>query len=369
MSVGRRDFLKGTAAVAGATAASNFICFEIANAAPITPPVVDKLTIRVLLDSAHDIFLRGQEVNGVKATRARAAEDYRRTLHNQWGLSLLLESEQAGDQRASLLDFGYSPDALLNNIEILKVDPSKISALIVSHGHFDHFGGLNGFLAKFRDKLPAGIKLYAGGEDNFCHRVSRTPVEGQFTDFGTLDRREIEQQRVPVVLAESPTVVGHAFTTGKIERTTFEKVIPNTLVEYAPKKDGLGCDATHYTAAELQGKIVPDLHHHEHATVFNIKGKGLVVITSCGHAGILNTIKQAQKVSGIEKIHALVGGFHLAPAAPEYLAQAVAELKQVNPDVVIPMHCSGTNFVRAVQEQLPEKLILSTTGTTIQFAA
>ncbi len=369
MPLARRDFLKGTAAVAGTAAAGNFICFEIADAAPIAPPVVDKLTIRVLLDSAHDIFLRGQEVNGVKAIRARGAEDYRRTLHNQWGLSLLLESQQGSDQRTALLDFGYSPDALLNNIEILKVDPSKVSALIVSHGHFDHYGGLNGFLAKYRDKLPKDIKLYAGGEDNFCHRVSRTPVEGQFTDFGTLDRRDIERQSIHVVLAEKPAVVGHAFTTGQIERTSFEKVIPNTLVEYAPKKDGLGCDATHYTAAELRGKIVPDQHPHEHATVFNVRDKGLVVITSCGHAGILNTIRQAQKVSGVQKIHALVGGFHLAPAAPEYLNQAVAELKQVNPDVVIPMHCSGTNFVRAVQEQIPEKLILSTTGTTIQFAA
>lgn len=369
MALGRRDFLKGTAAVAGTTAAGNFICFEIASAASITPPSVDKLTIRVLLDSAHDIFLRGQEVNGVKAIRARPSSDYRRTLHNQWGLSLLLESEQNGAPLTALLDFGYSPDALLNNIDILKIDPSKVSALIVSHGHFDHYGGLTGFLAKFRDQLPKDIKLYAGGEDNFCHRVSRTPVEGQFTDFGTLDRPAIEKQQIHVVLAEKPTVVGHAFTTGQIERTTFEKVIPNTLVEYAPKKDGLGCDATHYTPAELQGKIVPDLHPHEHATVFNVKGKGLVVITSCGHAGILNTIRQAQKVSGVQKIHALVGGFHLAPAAPDYLNQAIAELKQVNPDVVIPMHCSGVNFVKAVQEQLPDKLILSTTGTTIQFSA
>lgn len=76
-----------------------------------------------------------------------------------------------------MLDYGYTPEVLLNNMALVGVDPSKLDALIVSHGHYDHFGGLNGFLDKFRDKLPADVKLYAGGEDNFCHRVSATPTK------------------------------------------------------------------------------------------------------------------------------------------------------------------------------------------------
>ena len=251
----------------------------------------------------------------------------------------------------------------------MKVDPSKIQALIVSHGHIDHYGGLTAFLNKYRNALPADLKLYAGGEDNFCHRLSATPTAGQFGEFGTLDRREIAAHKVAVVLCESPTVIqGHAFTTGKIKRASIERILPNSWVEYA-MKDGLGCDASHYTPAELQGKIVPDEHVHEHATCFNIRGKGLVVISSCGHVGIVNTVRQAQEVSGIQKVHAIVGGFHLGPAPADYIKQIVAEIKKLEPDVLIPMHCSGLNFTLEARAQLPNNVIITSTGSRLIFSA
>lgn len=363
----RRDFLKASAAFAGAAAAGGFACVEIANAVPIQAPVVDKLAVRVLIDGSFDAFFRPGKVNGVSVEPAPRARDYRRSLHNQWGLSLFLESQRAGEQRNVMLDFGYTPEALLNNIELTGVDPSKLDALVVSHGHFDHYGGLQGFLKKYRDVLPADVKLYAGGEDNFCHRYSGTP--GQLTDFGALDRRELVAQKVSVVLAETPTVVaGHAFTTGKIKRASIEKVLPNTLVEFA-MKDGLGCDAGHYTSAELLGKTVPDEHIHEHATCFNVKDRGLVVISSCGHVGIVNSVRQAQEVSGVQKVHAIVGGFHLGPAPADYLNQVVAEIKKLEPDVVIPMHCSGNNFIAAMRQQMPDRLLVSTTGSRVTFGA
>jgi 7,8-dihydropterin-6-yl-methyl-4-(beta-D-ribofuranosyl)aminobenzene 5'-phosphate synthase len=134
-------------------------------------------------------------------------------------------------------------------------------------------------------------------------------------------------------------------------------------------QDGLGCDATHYTSAELQGKIVPDEHIHEHATCFNVKDKGLVVISSCGHVGIVNSVRQAQDVSGVQKVHAIVGGFHLGPAPKDYLDKVVAEIKKLEPDVVIPMHCSGNNFIQATREQMPDQLIVTTTGSRITFGA
>jgi len=93
------------------------------------------------------------------------------------------------------------------------------------------------------------------------------------------------------------------------------------------------------------------------------------VISSCGHVGIVNSAKQAQEVSGIKKVHALMGGFHLGPAPKDYLEQVVAEIKEVNPDVIIPMHCSGTNFIQAIQRHLPDKLIESSTGSRLTFSA
>ncbi len=367
--LGRRDFLKASAVLAGAAAAGGLAHTGSARASSIQAPVVDKLSIRVLVDSSYDLFLKPSKLNGVSIEPGPKAADFRRTLHNEWGLSLWLESQRAGEQRTLMLDYGYTPEVLANNMAILGVDPGKIDALIVSHGHFDHFGGLMGFLEKFRSVLPADVKLYAGGEDNFCHRVAATPTKGQFTDFGTLDRRALAAKNVTTVLAESPVVIsGHAFTTGKIKRGSLERVLPNTFVEFA-MKDGLGCNPGHYLPAELAGKIVPDEHIHEHATCFNVKDRGLVVISSCGHVGIVNSVRQAQEVSGVEKVHAIVGGFHLGPAPKDYLAQVVGEIKKLKPDLVIPMHCSGLNFVQEARAQMPDAVLVTTTGSRITFGA
>jgi len=240
--------------------------------------------------------------------------------------------------------------------------------LIVSHGHFDHFGGLMGFLDKYRTALPADVKLYAGGEDNFCHRLVPTPTPGRYGELGTLDRGAVVAHKVAVVLCETPTVIqDHAFTTGKIKRDSIERVLPNSLVEYAIK-DGLGCDIPE-AAQKAQGRPVPDEHLNEHATCFNLKDRGLVVISSCGHRGIVNSTRQAMKVTGIDKVHAIIGGFHLFPADDAYLKQTVAELKALNPDVLIPMHCSGPGLVTALRELMPGQLVPSTSGTEFTFGA
>ena len=174
--------------------------------------------------------------------------------------------------------------------------------------------------------------------------------------------RQLAAQKVTTVLCETPTVIaGHAFTTGKITRRSSERVLPNTLVEFGIK-DGLGCSVGHYLPAEMEGKIVPDEHIHEHATCFNVRDFGLVVISSCGHVGIVNSVRQAQEVSGIKKVHAVVGGFHLGPAPADYLKQVVAEVKALEPDVVVPMHCSGLNFVQEATAQMGDKVMVTTTG-------
>jgi 7,8-dihydropterin-6-yl-methyl-4-(beta-D-ribofuranosyl)aminobenzene 5'-phosphate synthase len=364
----RRDFLKASAAFAAA-ATGGFSCVEFSAAAPIAPPVVDKLDVHVVVDLTHNIFLKPTTFNGMAVKPAPRAKDYTRELHTQWGLSYYVESAKGGETRTFMLDYGYTPDALLNNFDILGLDAKKIDALIVSHGHFDHYGGLIGFLDKYRSVLPADVKLYAGGEDNFCHRVQPTGTPGEFSDFGFLDRRALAARNVGVVLCEQPTVIGgHAFTTGQIKRRTDEKILPNTFEEFGIK-DGLGCDASHYTPAELAGKTVPDEHYHEHCTVFNVKDRGLVVLSSCSHRGVVNAVKQAQEVSGVDKLHALLGGFHLGPAPMDYTKHIVTEIAELKPDIVVPMHCSGQNFVEAIRDIAPDKLFVGSTGATLTFGA
>jgi 7,8-dihydropterin-6-yl-methyl-4-(beta-D-ribofuranosyl)aminobenzene 5'-phosphate synthase len=363
----RRDFLKASAALAGVAAVGGFSRIEAASGARIDVPIIDKLAVQVLVDGAFDSFSRPQKVNGVVVEVGRSS-DFRRPFHAQWGLSLMLDAQRGNDARTILLDFGHTPEALMTNMDLQRVDPRKINSLILSHGHNDHWGGLLGFLDKQRDLLPRELTLYCGGEDNFCKRHAGASP-GPFTDRGVLDRREIAAHRVNLVLAQTPMVIEkQAFTTGLIRRSGIERVLPNTMVEFAVK-DGLGCDMRHFSAAEMQGKIMPDQHVHEHATCFNLKDRGLIVISSCGHVGIVNSVRQAQEVSGVQKVHAIVGGFHLGPAPNDYLHTVVAEIKKLEPDVVIPMHCSGNNFIQTVREQMPDKLVLATIGSRIVFGA
>jgi len=140
------------------------------------------------------------------------------------------------------------------------------------------------------------------------------------------------------------------------------------------EQDGVGCNTVnygdhHFTAEELAGKPVPDQHWHEHATCFQVGDRGLVVITSCGHGGIINTLRRAREVTGITKIHALMGGFHLAPAPQDYLDRIVAELKTFDIDHLVPMHCSGSNFLEVAKREMPDKLVLCTTGSRFTFSA
>ena len=361
----RRQFILGSAACVAQSALARLAFADPLKADAV--PTVDSLSIKVLTDSSYDTPRVGtNKWVKIKRTGFISSTDYRKALHNEWGLAMALESRIGADTRNLLLDYGYTPTALLNNMEMMGVQASKQHALILSHGHFDHFGGLITFLQKNRDKMPADLTLYVGGEDNFCNRKTASGSPGHFADWGVLDRRELDALKVKLVYCQQPTVVqGHAFTTGTIKRRSFERVLPNTLVEYS-KKEGLGCDIPEANA-KAQGKFVPDEHLDEHGTVFNLKDRGLIVISSCGHAGIVNTVQQAMEASGVSKVHAVLGGFHLFPAPDEYVVRTVNALKAMNPDVVIPLHCSGPGMITAMRELLADRLVTSTTGTEFQF--
>jgi len=372
--VDRRRFLQNSAALGGTLLASGIGHSARAATVRIDAPVVDRVVVREITDNQHDIFLKPLERPGLSVQRTGfPGAPQGKTLESEWGLALHIESTKGSESRRYLLDYGFTPDVYANNLELLKIDPAAVDALILSHGHFDHWGGLIGFLEARRAQMRKDLRLYAGGEDDFCHRLGRTP-DGKFTEFGTLDRRKLKALNVETVLSEVPLVIeGHAFTTGAVPRTSIEHVLPNTWFEVGIK-DGLGCDANaymnhHFTAEELAGKPQPDQHWHEHATCFHLDGRGLVVISSCGHAGIINTLRRAQEVSGVEKIYALVGGFHLAPAPEDYLREVMAELKKFDLEHVMPMHCSGQNFVDLAKQEMPEKLVLCGTGSSYTFTA
>lgn len=373
----RRKFLQRSCLFGSSLLTCSMPLDSSARGAPIRidAPVVDEVTVREITDNTHDIFLRPLEAPGLTVRRTGFPQAPQgKTLQSEWGLALHIESRKGQESRRYLLDFGFTSDVYANNLALMKIDVGQIDALIISHGHFDHVGGLMGFLDAYRPRMRKGLRLYTGGEDNFCNRFGRN-ADGSLTPFGTpLDRRKLRALDVEPVLSEAPVIIeGHAFTTGAVPRTSMEHVLPNTWVEYGVK-DGLGCDASaymnhHFTAEELAGKAVPDQHWHEHATCFRVGDRGLVVVSSCGHAGIINTLKRAQEITGVDKIYALVGGFHLAPAPADYLAKVMAELKKFDLAHVMPMHCSGQNFIDLAKQEIPEKLVLCSTGSSFTFTA
>ena len=314
LPIGRRGLLKS----AGAT--SSFLaCYGVLDrvkaAVPvtITPPVVDKLTIQVVIDSAHDIFIPADQMPGVQVERVRAPAAFNgRTLECQWGLSLHLVSTKGKDTRRYLLDFGFTPDVLTNNLQLLGIDPATLDALILSHGHLDHMGGLTGFLQTSRASMREDLMLYVGGEDTFCHRLQQQP-DGSFAPYGVLERHDLKALRVQPILSELPIIIeDHAFTTGIIPRTSIEHVLPNTYVVFG-ERDGVGCDAINTAKTIISAprnspaRRCPTSTGTSTRPAFN-SATAVVVITSCGHAGIINTLRRAQEITGIERIHALCGG-------------------------------------------------------------
>lgn len=329
----------------------------LASQAPFEAPVVDELSVRVVVDSAYERFLPAATHSFVQIAHVgKIPGRQMTTLACEWGLSLHLESVTKSATAQYLLDFGYTPEILNRNFDLLDINPGRLNGLILSHAHRDHYGGMEGFVDRFRHRMPDEMPFIIGGEGIFRERWTKG-MGDEWVSWGALDRTALTAQNVSPVACETPQAFDGAFTTGYIERTSFETVTGGSMV----------ASEDHFTEEERRGKLVKDDHPEEHATCYIVKGRGLVVISSCGHTGLINTIRTAMGVTNVDRLHAVVGGFHLGTSKHDYIEHTVDELEKLAPDVVIPMHCSGARFIESMRRRMPDALVTTNVGSRFTF--
>jgi 7,8-dihydropterin-6-yl-methyl-4-(beta-D-ribofuranosyl)aminobenzene 5'-phosphate synthase len=216
--------------------------------------------------------------------------------------------------------------------------------LVLSHAHMDHTGAVNVFLDKMGRPVPVVLHPEAFHYPRFLvlksgerQRFPRTLVRAEFERRGL----EILESKAPLLLAGDGILVS-----GEVERTTdFEKGIP-------------------YAYVEKNGEEVKDAFLDDQALILHLKGKGLVVISGCSHSGIVNTVLHARKTTGVERVYAVLGGFHLSgPTYEPILEDTMKALKEIDPQILVPMHCTGWDTINLLAKVFPSSTILNSVGS------
>jgi 7,8-dihydropterin-6-yl-methyl-4-(beta-D-ribofuranosyl)aminobenzene 5'-phosphate synthase len=302
----------------------------------------DKVEVTILVDNYSDLLLLlGTEVVKrpmIPPPGAPLAEH---------GLSCLLKVYADSEEHVVLIDAGIAATCLFHNADLLKVDLGQVESVILSHGHFDHFGGLPEFLKR----APEGIPLVLH-PDAFLQRRLNVPFIGRPVDMPALDEETLKQAGAVLHKAKEACTLASdlVLTTGEVERVTdFERGFP-------------------WAEAKIDGDWTVDPFHDDQGVAVKVKDKGLVVIGGCSHAGIINTVKQAQAVAGTDAVHAVLGGFHLTgPVFEPIIGPTIEEMKKIGPDYVVPMHCTGWKAINQFAEEMPDQFVLNSVGTTYVF--
>jgi 7,8-dihydropterin-6-yl-methyl-4-(beta-D-ribofuranosyl)aminobenzene 5'-phosphate synthase len=309
---------------------------------------VDRVEVLSVMDNSIDVLMGNTPV----ARRAPRVRDSfsRPQLRAEHGVSMLVTTYANDTKDSFLFDTGVTIDGVLHNMDALQVKPNELHAIVLSHGHTDHTRGLIGLIKRYgRPRIP--IVLHP---DAFLKRKNVFP-DGHETEHIPPSQRDLEAEGVEIIEDKAPTMLvgGQVLVTGQIARTTpFEKGNPTQV-------------------AWIDDKWQPDPWiHDDQAVIINVKDKGLVVLTGCGHAGVVNTLKHARDLTGVSHIHAVIGGFHLTgPIFEPIIVPTVQALKEFKPSIIVPEHCTGWRAMHLIAREFPDAFVPNSVGTRIVIGA
>ncbi|MCA1708644.1 MAG: MBL fold metallo-hydrolase [Actinobacteria bacterium] len=319
---------------------------------------IDGITMTTLVDNVTDNLLPDQ---GPAKRPSMAASprmpaplltggDTDDALRAEHGFSALVTITKGGQETRILFDAGRTPDGLVENMRRLDLSPGDIDIVVLSHGHWDHVTGMDGLVGKLGSpNMPVLIHPEFWTRRRLAF-PGQEPIELPTTSKSALQGAgfEIVEQRQPSFLLD-----GSLLVTGEVDRTTdFERGFP-------------------IHEGHRDGEWQPDpLILDDQALVAMLRGHGLVVLTGCGHSGIVNILRYVQKLTGENRIHAVLGGFHLGGRAFEPIIEPTCvALEEFSPDYLVPTHCTGWRATHALAARFPEAFIQNSVGTRFEFAA
>ncbi len=259
----------------------------------------------------------------------------------EWGLSMLVEM----DGTMVLLDSG-SGRSVVHNADSLGIDLRKVDRIVLSHGHYDHTGGLREVLRRMKKQVEIVAHpdiweaKYARGRGSHRTRYIGIPFQ----------RRELEGLGASFRLTGEPVAITDSIlTTGEIPMVTdFERVDEILYVE-------------------RDGELKPDGLADDQALVIKT-GQGLVVVLGCAHRGMINTLYHARQLTGVSRIHTVIGGSHLIGASEEQLRKTIAVLKELDVQRLSLCHCTGLQAISVLAREFEGRFAFNTVGSVIQVA-
>ena len=322
---------------------------------------VDGVRITVLMDNLTDPLIADQDqmrrmnwpkalAGGLPRAGAKVSPDdgVPDALIAEPGFSALVRIDKSGRERTLLFDTGVSPNGMVENMRRLGISARDIEVIVLSHGHWDHVTGMEGLTRVLgRANLPVMIHpefwnrrriAFPGLDPGELPSTSRPALEGM--GF------EIVEGRQPSFLLD-----GAALITGEVDRTTsFET--------------GFKGHEAYRSGAWQPDPLILD----DQALVLRLRDRGLIVLSGCGHAGIVNTVRYARELTGEDAIAAIIGGFHLSgPMFEPIIDPTVDALAALSPSLLVPAHCTGWKATQRLAARLPEAFVISTVGTTLEL--